>query len=90
MPKKKKSKFKHNVSYVQDGESIWVKDHYYISCCDCGLTHHVIVDKEIKRDKNKSVTIPNDNWLSLKAYRDNYTTEREREKLGVTLKKRRR
>jgi len=88
--KKKKSKFKHNVNYGEDGEPTWAKEHKFMTCCDCGLTHHVIIDKEVKRNKGKSVVEPNDTWLCLKAYRDEYITERERKNLGVTLKKRRR
>ena len=88
--KKKKSKFKYNVNYMQDGEPFWIKDHHFITCCDCGLTHHVIVDKEIKKGKKKSMVAPNDVWLSVRVYRDDYTTERERKNLGVVLKKKRR
>ena len=27
--------------------SLWeVKDHFYISCCDCGLRHHVVIQPQ--------------------------------------------
>lgn len=89
--KKKKSKYKHNVHYAKDGESIWITQHFWDSCCDCGLRHHVTIDREIKKSGEKgSITIPNDVPLCFRFYRDDYTTEREREKLGITLKNRRR
>lgn len=88
---KKKSKHKSNIYYVQDGEAVWVTHHFYDFCCDCGLRHHVTIDKEIRKSgKKSSITVPNDVPLCLRFYRDNYTTERERKRMGITLKKRRR
>lgn len=31
---------------MEDGDLLEVYNHIYLSCCDCGLRHHVIVDPQ--------------------------------------------
>lgn len=65
----------------------WVKNHFYLICCDCGLRHHVIVDKEVSRDKNGTPNLAeNDQWLALRYYRDDISTQRRRKQKGIEIR----
>ena len=48
---------------LTDGEPWTVRQHFYISCCDCGLRHHVLFDVNGKE------------LITLRIYRDQTGTE---------------
>ena len=77
MAKKKKS--------IRD-EIHWAKAHFYHVCCDCGLRHHVVVDKEISRRGNNYTLAENDQWLAMRYYRDNTSTDTKRKQRGIEVR----
>lgn len=75
MKKKKTKRY-----WLRDGEAIWAKTHFQISCCDCGLKHFVSIDKETSCKKGLSRLEPNRGCLRLRFYREESSTKHNRSK----------
>ena len=58
-------------SYLQNGEAWTVTRHFYLSCCDCGLRHHILVE-------------PNDKAVTLRFYEDYTGTQINRRGMNAT------
>ena len=63
---------------IEDGETFEVTTHLFLTCCDCGLQHLIIVDKEGK---------PNATPLTLRFFRLDDVTEELRKLYGIKIKK---
>lgn len=90
MPKKKKSKrrnWPYSTGKLHSGQILWAKSNAYIVCCDCGLRHHVVIDRETI-SKGQEMLMPNDKWLALRFYRDDRITamERRQDKIKVLVR----
>ena len=90
MPRKKKSKkrrWPYSSSKLRSGQIMWAKSSTYLVCCDCGLRHHVVIDRETI-SKGQKMLMPNDRWLALRFYRDDRITaqERRQDKIKVLVK----
>lgn len=71
---------------LRDGDHLWATTHFRLQCCDCGLTHWVTIDKEIKKTGKSSIVKVNKDWLILKLYVDEVMTEQARKKRGIEIK----
>jgi len=82
---RKKKKVSVIPSELSSGEILWAKNDFFLTCCDCGLRHHVTVDKEVKRKERITSLKPNDKWLALRFYRDDRLTKlhRQEEKIRI-------
>ena len=68
--RKKKSVPRMRPLSLDTGEGMWVKQDLYLSCCGCGLRHHVTIDKQVGERGGRAEVVANDIWLLLKFYTD--------------------
>lgn len=64
----------------------WAKSHFYHVCCDCGLRHHVVVDKETSRRGNNYTLTENDQWMAMRWFRDDTSTDKRRKQGGIKVR----
>lgn len=64
----------------------WSKSHFYHICCDCGLRHHVIVDREVSRQGKNYTLVENDHWLAMRWFRDDTSTDRRRKQGRIEVR----
>ncbi|MBV6341077.1 hypothetical protein [Candidatus Magnetobacterium casense] len=89
-----KKKSKKNLYYdpkhsLGPGEPFWVKEDFYLGCCDCGLRHHVVVKRKVrgKGRLDKCEVTQNKEWICLEFYRDDKTTNFVRKERGIKVLK---
>lgn len=86
--KKRKKKLKWDSEQLDRGEAFWVKEDFYISCCECSLRHHVTVEREVARGRDgKSSVQTNKDWLILRFYTDDRITDKIQEERGIVVRK---